>query len=1242
METLHHCIARIKQLTYQPVIVDLNSKALHPLLKSISDPCNLNRVSDEEEPFWSNNNQLTVAKRQSTSSSNSNLASDLRKRLNTRKKLIYSAKMKFLGYQIGGPEPVSEVKEIEKKASTSPMRALISEIRETINGIVSPERSTDPEDPIGRYLSTLRWIERPKFVPKMKLTEPSEYCGDQEVKCEGDGESQIRKTVSLESVNDFAKDFHALEKSDEEYAEEICEKDQEIAADPVKDMKNSSLIADEYDNLSYESLMEHIFSDIVKMIDVTDEEVTHTVTDDSLLPTYSLIETTETEWYYNKTIMKMDNSQTVLEIKDIQLKENENQDTPLIRNTDTGIDTDFTSEKENEDKWDDTKGVRQDDVEAEGQLAEISGLNKSSETDSSFMKSSSGGQTSNDVDTSFAFKTETENSDKTNEKIKLCASSPEENQNKLVTDSDAVVQDQVAAEKEANVEIHCFKLPDIPESPEFTNVDTEDAPITSSSKDTSPEAVVVAQQEPCFATPNEVSDPKTEEEKVKPDKKKRKRNKKSSTKITVKKEVKENNSEEPVVKEIKLTIKNSKQCHSEKYEVKIQDVTNTSEELSSSLGDTAESFPKFELTDSCSCDAQQSLVKLQGEVSTTIEKLQTIEDYFENEIQKHSTEPTGKPEVDELTIEYNYGEIEEVTNESRGINEVSVDGLTGGDLNLAEIEKTPDSYEQSLNLISSSLLIDADSNDQLNVSHVERVEFHWPDVSFGSFTSPCNGKDHVQLDETANISHQCSPTKSHVQCENRGETIVSESSTAHIEDKMAPLEAVEQNVELCPEKTVDGQSVMDSVETVDNNKTEEVNEVALIMKNMLLTVGSEPESFTADTSTGNLSNAENLSTPPEVFKENAKEECLDESARAESSARETCNAVVTSDSGESPTDAEATEAVFMWRGLVVDVVECVLGAQEIENGEKRSKETRKIQSDVIDTSSPPPDTSEVEVQRNDRHERTGMDINGNLKAEEKCTIFLDVDGISEYYNHLNWIVNRLSTPLKALTWVDQTVEKISSTEILLEHEVIEQDFDKSTRQRNASPTNSLEEFENLENLITRSNSSVAVSLDAVATKLQKLVSSPEPQKENEEKAKGTKDCIFKVVVKTPTKKEIFINYAQDSISSFDLTSDFEFCNTYVRADDVNEDFENYSSDNSAFFSVSSPEKNSGNSSFTSIESSAVNGQGLRIPFCCVDVNDLNENPKKSPRSLSIIEEVDEVDNSTSSDVSSMKTISVDK
>lgn len=1205
MESLHHCVARIKQLTYKPIIIDINTNRLRPMLKSASDPCNLDRLTDQDSAFDSNDHCHAITKDNNTSLSCTNIAEDLRKRLSIRKKLIYSAKLKFLGLQAGDLDPVSGVKEPKDKSSTSPICALISEIRETINEIVSPERSKKMENSIDDYFDTLRWIKRPKFVPKIRKTESERTinfersANEKHVSQSLYGGSKSCETVSLESLNEFREDFKIIEKSDAEDSEELSEEFNLDQRDNANEKTYEITSVDSNENGNKDDVVRNVLTELVQMIQVSDEEATYTVTDDSLLPTYSFTETTETDWYYEKTIMKLENSQTVLEIKDAENKDAYNRDAPTIRNVDTGIDTDFTSEKENEIKegsaLENPALEKQlnvtEEVETEAILCENSAANKSSETDSSFLKSSSG-QTSNDVDTSFAFKTETESSEKTNGKSK-CHDSLSQNQ--IIKDSTEVLDDSKPEnseflEKQSNEENYAQKLPGIPESPEFMNVDTEDAPVTSSSKDTSPEIVNAEQftedepvtyHEEKFVENISLKNEK-EEPDFKPVKKKKKRNKKSSTKITVKKALKESNSKEPVVSEIKLTIKNSKQCQSEKYEVKIQDTTNTSEEFSSSLGENMESFEIDDFSEkNCDCDAQQNLEELQGEVSSTIEKLQTIEDYFENEIKKHSVEEVNDKTGGELTIEYNYGEFEDVMNESRGIERVFIK-------NSEEEKNATETTEEAPECFTSSILNNIRERvwicDDLDVVGSQRPDLPFISTARNDLES---GLDTKNLEEAL---------PQHLDINLKEEENATE---VRILDTAGAQFVTDRPEEGCT-KICEADAISNEISCSENVEDFFVDLIEKLSYNVI-------DQF---------------------------EKC----SQGEGSTENFSQCSVTSSSKFEMIKDEEIIAIRDIDGAKVNVH---------DEAQKKNAGEELVTSLVSDT-------QEKDLKVNDEV--------ANFQVELKDAA---ADRL-QFLQYLNWFLRWYFSPLKALTWSDHNVLKLPKhilgiSNFPVQHlrnqivmsttkEKLEPPVNEVTNfilGSELSPTNSLIEFEDMENLISTSISVVAGIIDSIEYELEaEMGCLPEQTggRENEWKdvvsSKRGKDGMFKVVVATPTRKEIFINYSINSTSSFDLSNDFEFCNSYINTDDVNEDFENFSSDNSAFFSMESPVKNSPNSSYGSIEST-LNGHSGKNQFCCVQCEEVIA--KGSPRSLSIIPEVDEGgESSTSSEVCSAPIVNSDK
>ncbi|KAL0269130.1 UNVERIFIED_CONTAM: hypothetical protein PYX00_006962 [Menopon gallinae] len=503
-EPLQSCIARISNLKQMPVLVNVSTFDGR-LVKSASDPCNLS-IFEEESSY--DDCRLEF--------SDTDSSVRLKQNIKQRKKLLHSAKMKFLGvqdhaHQDSNPSPGSHV------------RALISEIRDKISEVMSPEACRE--------------------MPLVRLPVENRTLWNELGRTDCEESSEDRKGAG------------------EEVSKEIFDVD--------------------YEQTDVDSeIIKTLLVEIVREVEAPKDVVLYTPEND--IEPCSNAESTETEWYYNKTILMPHNTETVLEV--------ENQGGNIAKQSDTGIETDFTSEK--------------DIVEYAKSSEELENttLNKTSETDSSLLKTSSG-RTSVDVDTSLAFKTE-------------------------------------ESEEESAEQRKPEKLPGIPESPEFTSVDTEDAPVTSSSKNSSPEIVGE-----CKNDPDECNNNETEE---KTGKKRRKKGKK--TRITVKKEVR-NDSEEPVKSEIKLTIKNSNSFASESYEFEIQDDTNTSGEVSRSS--QGESYEVYELAKQCDCPAQQDLQMLQSEVNTSIVKLQSIEQYFEDEINTMNVGEEG-------TFTCNYDEPEEV------------------------------------------------------------------------------------------------------------------------------------------------------------------------------------------------------------------------------------------------------------------------------------------------------------------------------------------------------------------------------------------------------------------------------------------------------------------------------------------------------------------------------------------------------------------------------------------------------
>lgn len=460
------------------------------LVKSVSDPCNLS-MSQEEDTF--DDCRFEYSDTDSTVR--------LKQNMKQRKRLLHSAKMKFLGMQ-----------DHVVNSSVSPgsrVRALISEIRDKINEVMSPG------------------VEVPAVSRSMHS----------KMLC-----NEIRKI----DCEEFSKEGEGL-------AEDTS---REISV------------------VRYQQPEEEMESQIVKPLLVEDSDQVEALNNELVFTTEndtescSYADSTETEWYYEKTILMPHNTETVLEVG--------NQDRNVMKQSETGTETESPSEK---GEMEYSKAL---------EALETMSSNKTSETDSSFQKTSSG-RTSIDIDTSLAFKTE-------------------------------------ESEEESVERKKAVKLPGIPESPEITSIDTEDAPITSSSKDSSPEIVGDCRKQIGECNNNETYE--------KSGKKKRKKSKK--TRITVKKEVKKE-SEEPIKSEIKLTIKNRNSFTTESYEFEIQDDTNTSGEVSrSSQGEPFE-VSAGELPKQCDCPAQQDLQMLKSEVTTSIVKLKNIEQYFEDEIKTMNT-----------------------------------------------------------------------------------------------------------------------------------------------------------------------------------------------------------------------------------------------------------------------------------------------------------------------------------------------------------------------------------------------------------------------------------------------------------------------------------------------------------------------------------------------------------------------------------------------------------------------------
>ena len=1172
------------------------------MLKFASDPCNLDRISGDENFYDTiNDASLNQSKIHNGSSlSCNNIASDLKERLNKRKKLIHSAKMKFLGMEHEMEHDslcVEKNSFINEKSSSSPICALISEIRETINEIVSPERSKFTQVPVYNGLDSLRWIERPKFEPKgrKKLAESEEKNSKIEKVSSCVSLYKVSKqndSLFVESLSDFKKDFQMLENfSDVEGPSEegvnVYNGDKsEAEAEKLTKFERADDAPKDKENI-----IKSILNEILKKVSVSeDDEATYTVTDDSLLPTYSYIETTETEWYYSKTIMELENSQTVLEIKETE----QQMDGQIMRHTDTGIDTDFTSEKENVEKSDesgDNKATEEknsnvaEEPETEAILGECSILNKSSETDSSFLKSSSG-QTSNDVDTSFAFKTETDYSEKINGKTKSPKkNSPEEqnvkesnslmqlNESIRTTNEDAKTEDLDGIDKFKKLEINQCRLPDIPESPEFTNIDTEDAPVTSSSKNTSPEVInenhfieekIIGKHDENEGDFVEKTDVKSKE---KPGKKKRKKNKKSSTKITVKKEFKENDAEKPVVSEIKLTIKNSKDYQSEKYEVKIQDVTNTSEELSSSMGE----HESFDVSDNgnagnCDCEAQQNLEELQGEVSTTIEKLQTIEDYFENELMKHSNGGEKPSPDDEFTIVYNYGEFEDVANESKGV-------LKKLNSEKSEMEIfSPESYWEIINGAFRYLPLSGISISDYGDCN---VEFSHSDVS----TTYANDLfENVSIFEEHLLS--ASSSIRDVEYENSEENVFF-SHGKYCNDLQVEHHRVLENVFYLPNEITNIPSnwsfecfIQNGIfRNDDKNGMEFENKMGIKNENVLTIMNF---------------------TKPEILN---KMVCV---------------------SSMSVVDDVGIKISFPVNFPIV------LHGDELQN------------------------------------------LNSMTTRE------------NTFEEYINKIFHRLIFPSKAITWYDTSVEVLEEvdgrkntggencqrSESLVDliegviRDIINkvplkklEDYRITDASSNVEDP-SMDTISEFDNIISCTNSIIMDIIDSMESQAEESGCESFADEECDGFEKETKgnsstkmstskisNPVFKVVIATPSKKEIFINYSNDSSSTFDLSSDFDFSGSYIKTDDVNEDFENFSSDNSGFFSAdSSADVNSLNSSYGSLVDPGQIPPG-KDQFFYVGGHDTGD-AKKSPKSLSVIQELDEggEEESTSSDVvSSMAT-----
>lgn len=1382
-ESLHFCFARIKQLTFKPVIVDISPKPLQPTLKAASVPSNLDRTFDEEDNVDSNKDYHLASADNNVSFLSSDITTDLKRRLNLRKDLIHSAKLKFLGFKKGG----DEVKTPEK-VPNSPICALISEIRETINEIMSPERSVQLEEAkdSNPYFSTLKWRKRPKFVPVSKAAETcinslenvSNDCLESKT-----GRSCF-KPIGIESLNDFKKDFHMLPKSDDEESKDTSS----LSCTTPNAFKMSEDMDKIIKRYNREETVANILTEIIKKVSVSEEEQTDSQTEDSLLPTYSFTDTTETEWYYDKTIMNMENSQTVLEVKDSENKEIELGDGGTFKCTDTGIDTDFTSERENEVKSSNSSKEEKKEmellnttaeIETEIPLCESSTLNKSSETDSSFLKSSSG-RTSNDVDTSLAFKTETENSEKTHEtaadKSEIMNCAPERKDlfiKNVIVEQEKILYEVKDDREKGTIEImdnpvtleSCIpKLPDIPESPEFTNIDTEDAPITSSSKGTSPENVnlgPLTEEDQVINFIDGEHDSGKEEVIVmdKPTKKKkRKKNSTSSTLIKVKKKVKENDSAEPVLSKIKLTIKNSKQCQTEKYEVKIQDVADTSEEFSSSVGEEMESFETLRvINNTCECDAKQNLEELQDEVTYTIEKLQKIENYFEDEIKKHSGDDKNKTGSDEGTIECYYREFEDVLNESKGItvsNEKKL--ITSSDVDLLfpihsyfakKIETLEENTKEAANLSSSSHLSfewNTQPNkiekfltgESLKLCVVEPLPREIKEKNYSflcensaiiDYKNQMNPEVEETIDEVETVSSVTKDSSIEIETMTESEFEIKSNKLINNNNSFSPyrLDVLKgkqifdnTNPRYCRISVVDESN---SEETLRYSGSYNIDVMKICERQLNM---NKKKKLCSDTLMFTFQSGEMkpllkklvnsysihskilkkknflgfVSDIPFYFKVES-ESLLTEALKNASFVEGTQNFLLKRESlfggmdesyNTSPVAKYKLKKTAEKDENKKETISVLSSHFESDNeteifiNEKRENSDQDIQETANSIDCKNKDGKDILKLRQELWDATSFGCEGNVISDKLGKLSRELDEIDgsgknvfnervhsegeyvqdklelplftcwdslqhfELSKYLESVLKRLSSPLMSISWHSksssgQLNEGNHVTPTVTRNEPSVNDVINFIINNEESPADSLIEFEDLENLV--SSSLVDLPYSVVSQMDEDIESLPEENVADEEikeeddlqkkSGKQSKAGIFKVTISTPTKKEIFINYSRTSTSTFNLScEDFDLCNSYINTDDVNEDFENLSSENSNFFSiVSSPNKTCTNLYDSVISDLEVHSSEDQYSF----QNSETGKSCKSPTSLSIIQEVDEGEFSSSSEMTSANT-----
>lgn len=146
-----------------------------------------------------------------------------------------------------------------------------------------------------------------------------------------------------------------------------------------------------------------------------------------------------------------------------------------------------------------------------------------------------------------------------------------------------------------------------------------------------------------------------ENEKSRKNRKNNKRKVNVAAKLKIKKRL--GDSFENVASELRLEIKN--------FDDDDNDSTSTVYKLKISDTDSQQSdgYRNCEIdeNESCKCDAEKNLKALQNEVCSTITKLRSIENFFENEIEKRSMdEADNVSPSDDVVIEYRYKEPDDV------------------------------------------------------------------------------------------------------------------------------------------------------------------------------------------------------------------------------------------------------------------------------------------------------------------------------------------------------------------------------------------------------------------------------------------------------------------------------------------------------------------------------------------------------------------------------------------------------